>query len=184
MTTILVRSPQRADLRGFVFATTLLWFILTATVSVVTGHVWAVGFGALTAAVFTMLGLWRPQSFLWSYRVFNRLAAEVYRLTAIAVGLVCFYFVIGAASLSASRLQRAKPAGSASGWRRREPLEVTSLWQSQTRKQAHGWVRGYASWATNGGRVWAWCLLPFLMILSTLQLEDEDAPSSGNYTLY
>ena len=184
MATILDRSPQRADLRGFVLATSLLWMILTAIATVGIGSVWPVGFGALMAAISLALGMWRPQSFLLPYRVFNRLGADVSRLTATAVGLVSFYFVIGSASLVGSRLQRAKPLGLHSGWRRREPVEITSLWRAPSRRQPHGWVSDYASWVSSSERLWAWCLWPFLMILSAVELEDEDIVSEGNYTLY
>jgi hypothetical protein len=184
MATILQRSPQRADLRGFVLATSLLGMILTTIATVAIGRLWPVGFGALVAALSLALGMWRPQSFLMPYRVFNRLAADVSRLTATAVGLVSFYFVIGSASLAGSRLQRAKPARVHSGWRRREPVEVTSLWKGPMKRQPHGWVSDYASWASSGERLWAWCLLPFLMMLSAVALEDDDIVSEGNYTLF
>ena len=34
-----------------------------------------------------------------------------------------------------------------------------------------GWVRNYASWASAGTHLWVWCLLPVLMILSTVEAE-------------
>ena len=183
-TICLDRSPQRADLRGFVIATAVVGCTLAASVTVATGRVWPAAVGALTAALFVAIGLWRPKTFLWPYRVFNRLASDVSRLTAIAVRLVCFYLVIGGAGLVASRLQQAKPAELTSGWRRRGPLEITSLWQSPTRRQPRGWVRDYVSWGTTGANLWVWCLLPFLMVLSTVEVEDEGAVPTGNYTLY
>jgi hypothetical protein len=178
------RSPQRADLKGFVVANALLWFGLAAGVTLVTGRTWPVGVGALTAAMLLAVGLWRPQACLWPYRIFNRLATDVSRLTAIAVRLVCFYLVIGSAGLVASRLQRARPAEKTSGWRQRGPVEITTLWRSPTIRRPNGWVRNYASWATTGTHLWVSCLLPFLMILSTVDAEEEGAVSSGNYTLY
>jgi hypothetical protein len=52
------------------------------------------------------------------------------------------------------------------------------------KRQPHGWVSDYAAWASSGERLWASCLLPFLMILSAVALEDDDIVSEGNYTLY
>ncbi|MGH9147239.1 MAG: hypothetical protein ACRD1Q_11055 [Vicinamibacterales bacterium] len=180
----LERSPQRADLKGFAVATALLWCVLAASVTVWTGIVWPVVIAALTSAMSVAIGLWRPEHFLLPYRVFNKLASMVSRLTAAAVRLVCFYLVIGGAGLVRSRLQQGKPDGPTSGWQPRGPLEITSLWQSPTRRRPNGWVRNYASWATTGANLWVWCLLPFLLILSTVELEDEGVTSTGNYTLY
>jgi hypothetical protein len=180
----LARSPQRADLRGFVVATAALWIGLAIVVTVITGSYWALSVGLLTAGGYLALGLWRPGTCHWLYRVFNRLASTVGRLTAIAVRFVCFHLVLRSVGLMGSRLQRARPARMISGWQPRGGLEVTLLKGSKTRGRRHGWVRDYASWASSGSNCWVWCLLPFLVVLSTVELDDENGVSAGNYTLY
>jgi hypothetical protein len=178
------RSPQRADLRGFAVAATLLWLFVAAGVSVLTGHRWVPGVAALASMSVLTLALWRPQLCLLPYQIFNRLTTDVSRVTAAAVRLVSFYLIIGGAGLVASRLQRATPAEVTSGWQRRGPVEVTTLWRSPAGTRSRGWVRDYTSWAGKWTNLWVWCLLPFLMILSTVEVEEESAVSSGNYTLY
>jgi hypothetical protein len=180
----LVRSPQRADLRSFAVATAVLWVMLAATASVATRRIWPIGVAGLTAVTIVALGVWRPQRLLWPYRMFNGLASPVSRLTAAAVRWVCFYVIIGGAGLAGSRLQQVRTAGLTSGWRRRGRLEITTMWQSTTVRRPNGWVRDYAKWAITRTNRWAWCLLPFLMILSTVEAEEEDELSGGNYTLY
>ena len=180
----LERSPQRADLKGFVVATAMLWCVLTAGATVGTGLVWPIAIAALASAMLVALGVWRPEIFLLPYRVFNKLASMVSRLTAAAVRLVCFYLVVAGAGLVRSRVQKGKPDGPTSGWRPRGPLEINSLWKSPTKRRPNGWVRNCASWATTSPHLWVWCLLPFLMILSTVELDDEGAVSTENYTLY
>jgi hypothetical protein len=178
------RSPQRADLRGFAVAAILLWLLVAAGASVLTGSRWVFGVAALVSMSVLTLALWRPRLCLLPYRIFNRLTTDVSRVTAAAVRLVSFYLIIGGAGLVASRLQRAKPAEVTSGWQRRGPVEVTTLWRSPAIKRSRGWVRDYMSWASKWTNLWVWCLLPFLMILSTVEVEEENAVRSGNYTLY
>jgi hypothetical protein len=183
-TNFLDRSPQRADLRGFAVAAILLWLLVAAGASVLTGSRWVFGVAALVSMSVLALALWRPRLCLLPYRIFNRLTTDVSRVTAAAVRLVSFYLIIGGAGLVASRLQRAKPAEVTSGWQRRGPVEVTTLWRSPAIKRSRGWVRDYMSWASKWTNLWVWCLLPFLMILSTVEVEEENAVRSGNYTLY
>jgi hypothetical protein len=179
------RSPQRADLRGFVVAVALLWLIVAAVVSVLTGYRWPVGVAALTSAGALVPGLWRPRLCLLPYRIFNRLTTDVSRVMAAAVRWVSFHMVIGGAGLVASRLQQTKPAGINSGWQRRGPIEIRTMWRSPAGKRSRGWVRNYMSWASTLTNLWVWCLLPLLMILSTVEAEEEDgAAPSGNYSLY
>jgi hypothetical protein len=178
------RSPQRADLRGFAVAATLLCLVVAAGVSALTGYHWVLAVAAITSMSVLALALWRPRHCLLPYRIFNRLTADVSRVTAAAVRLVSFYLIIGGAGLVASQLQRAKPVEVTSGWQRRGPVEVTTLWRSPASKRSRGWVRDYTSWASKWTNLWVWCLLPFLMILSTVEVEEESAVSSGNYTLY
>jgi hypothetical protein len=183
-TICLDRSPQRADLKSFAVATAVLCVMLAATATIATGRIWPVGVAGLTALTIVTLGVWRPQGLLWPYRVFNGLASPVSRLTATAVRWVCFYVIVGGAGLAGSRLRQVRPAGLTSGWHRRGRLEITTMWQSTTVRRPNGWVRDYARWATTRTNLWAWCLLPFLMILSTVQVGEEDELSGGNYTLY
>jgi hypothetical protein len=46
------------------------------------------------------------------------------------------------------------------------------------------WVRAYAQWVIRTGQWWRFALLPFMMLLSTFEIDDRTNVPTNTYTLF
>jgi hypothetical protein len=190
MAIVLPNLNRRAWRRGF-------WVTLALVLGVMTGVVlwglspWQRAAAALiTTGVAAAPGLLRPRLASMPMQIWNRLARLFAHAATAWITAVCFYVVV-----------RALGRGQVSSLRLTEAAAGQSLWAPWQDAAGHagsgaagivavpsparGWAGDVAAWARSSGNLWAWCLLPFLLVLAALETGgDVEAPPPGIYTLY
>lgn len=182
-------SPNRSWLLSFWLAMSLCIGLITGALSwILISPAWA-GCGVLVALALAMSGVLRPQLLVGPYRFWNRLAVKFAGFAQMCVTGICFYIVFVAVGRTGASLGLAHPnSNSESLWTPRETL-VSSAYISHDRATSkglrqRGWFDTFLPWAIRSGNVWACCLLPFLILLRTLETGEESGFPSNTYTLY
>ena len=181
--------PGRAWLQSFWMAMSLT---SGAMVSIVCGLLispWWFASGAAFAVVMAVPGLLWPQLASPPYRAWNKLARGVVRVARLWVTGVCFYIICVTVGLTGSYARLARPTSHESLWvARRTPASAAygGGYDGVPREFARkGWIRAYFAWARQSGNVWAVCLLPFLILLSATENdENQNRIASNIYTLF
>jgi len=182
---VLPHQGQRAWVRAF-------WLAMAFWAGLVVGLVMpgSPGWCALTAVVAVVLvgcvPLARPREARWLYRLWVRASRLYARLARFALLTLCYGIVLVAgAAGSALRLRR--PMHGESLWEARRTLP-TDAYRSQyegagSSAVGHRW-RAILAWAAQSGNAWALALVPFLLVVAALDM-DEGAPYPvGIYTLF
>lgn len=142
----------------------------------------AVLLGIAVAGAFRL----RPRDGAALYRLWGR-AARLYAKVVRRVLLMLCHAVISLAGLAGTSLVLARPAANRSLWHARETLP-TSAYGSQFEAAGPGWTgrpwRALVDWAVRSRNVWLIALVPFLVILSLLETEEESRYPAGIYTLF
>ena len=183
----LLPRPRRAWLTSFGCTVASVLLLLAILLSL---H------GESTAILFLMTSLalvstisayaW-PQVWSMAYRAWNKLARHYSQFARLYLLGLC-YMIISSISLAgpASAFSRKSVAGS--GWIARHPSvrpSYNGLEHIQGGQGKHpGWVHSYVSWATTSRQLWTLTLLPFLIVLSLFEANDEKGISSSTYTLF
>jgi hypothetical protein len=133
-------------------------------------------------------GMLRPQALSLPYRAWNRLASEISHLARLWVMGICFYLVLVAVGRAGSSLRLHRPGSTESLWMPRGTL-VPDAYGSQHAAPAKGslttgWISSYLSWTVQTRNFWACFLLPFFILLSALESEQESTVSTDLYTLF
>jgi len=109
------------------------------------------------------------------------------RARALIMG-ICYFVIFVAVGLAGSRILIAPPVAIKSIWvprRTLAPGEYASQYDSETKEvPAENWISAFLSWAKRSGNLWACCLLPFLVLLSYFETDEESSVSGNIYTLY
>ncbi len=184
---IIARHPRRAYLRSFWISLCLvlgtagallagLWSAsLDTTVLLVTGMLAVALFGYLYPPIAK-----RPYAAM--YHCF-----EYYgQLLRFCLKLVCFFLVFVAVGRAGSKLPVApRPAGSMWLPRSSTPAEeFDSEFEGTQGDENPHWTATYLAWAHRSGNGWAVMLLPFLVLLSVLEPEEERSFPANIYTLF
>jgi len=175
-------SPTAVWLRSF-------WLVMSLSSGLLVGALAALFFsapwftpGIIAALGLALPGLMWPQSVSMPYRAWNKLAYLYTRYASNGLLLIWFYLVFRAVGHSgSSSLRLVRPLAAKSLWVPREVQTVTPSHGSQhtTIEEAlhRSWVSAFLTWATSTSNWWAYCLLPFFMLLAPLVREHEDSPS-------
>jgi len=182
MTFSLPSSPTTVWLRSF-------WLVMSLSSGLLVGALSALLFsfpwyalGIVVALGLALPGLLRPQRASMPYRAWNTLAHIYIRYAYNGLLLIWFYIVFMAVGHSgAPSLRLAHPLAAESLWVLRGVEAVTSSHGSHhtTIEEAlhRSWVSAFLAWATRTSNWWAYCLLPFFMLLAPLVRElDDDSP--------
>lgn len=176
----LPKPPRRAYLRAF-------WILLS---TVATGMLFALGsffpilrlegFGLVIPFLFLLVGIMWPGVASLPYRVWNRLVPLISRGLQAYLLSILYFVVFSAVGKAGSNLvlRRADPRN---GWL---PYSEAINTCAETSHPSAGWIRNYLKWATQSPNGWLYVLLPFLLLVSALELEEEKAPPTNIYTLY
>jgi hypothetical protein len=145
--------------------------------------------GAVLALVMAVPGLVRPQIASLPYRAWNRLARQFVRVARLWATGVCFFIVFVTVGLTGSHARLAPPTPNGSLWLARRPLEPTASGYAcdgvPHEFVQKGWITAYCAWARQSDNLWAVCLLPFLLLLSSLENDENQNPVAANiYTLF
>ncbi|MEE9569586.1 MAG: hypothetical protein V3W37_09385 [Candidatus Binatia bacterium] len=181
--------PRRsAWLKGFSVVISTFSGALIGVISWLLGFLPLFGVGVFLAIVLVLSALKWPQAISKPYRAWNKLAQNVARGMELYLSGICFYVIVGVVSLAGSSLERNPSRNIQSEWQPREMLiPGPHRSQSEVSKEScgrKGWIRTYVSWAINSGNWWAVSLLPFLILLKTLESGRHPEISSDTYTLF
>lgn len=185
---ITLPSVRRASLRSFWLAICLSGgLLLSVVLSLLVSFRWAVLAVGL-AFVLALPGYLWPQLISLPYRVWNRLARDFARCASLLLMSICFYIILVAVGRAGSSLSLARPTATQSSWVPRETLAPTTYNNQHgiptEGSLSQGWIATLFSWALHSGNLWTCCLLPFLMLLSLFETEEENSAPTDIYTLF
>ena len=178
-------SPRRAQFCAF-------WLVqsaCTAFLAMIVGGVLGVRRYMLLGIIFGLLmalpGLWRPHAIASLYRAWNRWA-ERYALGARMLLLrICYYVVFTPVGCDGSIIR--PDAKCQSLWMPRttlSPNAYVSQYDLTLPGFSRSWAIGYLGWAYKSGNIWAWGLLPFLILIAALETQRSKAYPVSIYTLF
>ncbi len=185
---LLPLHPRRAWLQSF-------WIVMCSMIGLLAGGCLAVRLGipwiaagVLAGALLSAIGFLVPTVARGPYRLWFRVTDFYFRMVRLAVKTVCYFVVFVVVGRRKSSLLCDRPTAMASIWVPRHTLPVTNYpheYEGETREvKQRPWVSVYLSWARSTGHGWAISLLPFLLLLSVLEPEQERAFPAGIYTLF
>lgn len=179
--------PRRAWLTSFglvVSGMILLGFVLAASYH---QSMSLFGGGAcLTVALVLSASLW-PWVWTIPYRAWNKMGRHYGEIARFYLLGLC-YVIVSAIGVAGPSKDFTRNARSGSGWIERElGPRLTGegrLQHEQNAQLGRGWIRAYTLWAMRSGQLWRLALLPFLILLSTLDLDEESHVPTKTYTLF
>ncbi len=187
---LLPYPPRRAWLMSFWLVISVLSGLVFGALSslLISSRWFWIGF-IVTLSLFT-LGLAQRHAISVLYNLWNKMAGFYMRASRVVLKGICFYLIFGVIGRTGTSLRLARPASDASMWVPRGtlvPSAYLGTYCSSTKAdQNKSWIRSYLSWARQSRNLWAACLLPFLVLLRTVECEDEERPfyPTDVYTLY
>ncbi|HEX9665703.1 MAG TPA: hypothetical protein VGA95_04000 [Thermodesulfobacteriota bacterium] len=146
------------------------------------------GVTVILALMFTLLGFLQRQVASIVYEAWNRVARRFTRVARIVLMGICFYIIFVAVGRTGSSLGLARPTSGRSMWVPRKTLQPIGYphQYNVSRKELpqRGWIPTFLSWAAQSGNFWAFCLLPFLILLRFLETEEESNFPNNIYSLF
>jgi hypothetical protein len=181
--------PHRAWLLSFWLTISLCSALLIGLLSaLLISPLWC-GVGVIPVLGLACTGLLWRQAIRRAYALWNRLARYFGRAAQLLLMGICFYIIVVSVGRTGSALRLARPSSTTSLWVPRGTL-TPSAYLSQHghtdgASQQQGWIATFLSWAPQSGNVWALSLLPFLILLSALQIDQKKSNFPANiYTLF
>jgi len=178
-------APRRAHLRAF----GLIQGIYGALLVTIAGEISGLGVNKLLASLIGLLiaaatYLW-PQIITRFYKLWMISAAGYSRLAQKFLLRICYYFVIVPAGLGRSPVTGTPPK---SGWSARasfSPMTYDSPYDEQFPGCERSGVAGYyPGWSARSGNLWTLGLLPFLILIASLDDKPAERYSGHIYTLF
>ena len=141
-----------------------------------------------TAAVLVGLMPLMNAKFAWRvYGAWNRRVVHPFaRVASRCVLAVCFAVIGLAARAGRVRLPLATDSAAASLWTTRRSLDPSEYRHVFVTATAHTgrWIVDYASWGWRTRNAWALSLIPFLIMLRFLPVDEERIEQANIYTLF
>lgn len=180
--------PRRAWLQSFWIVTcSTSGFFVGGLLAVQLGSMWLAA-GLLAGGLLSYIGFLFPAVTLGPYRLWFRILDLYCRVVRLAVKVVCFFVIFVIVGRRKSSLCVDRPTDKASIWLPRTTLPSANYPHEYEGEigpaRLRSWVSVYAAWARSSGNGWAITLLPFLLLLSLLEPEQERAFPAGIYTLF
>ena len=182
----MAKRPSHDDLTAFAFAVAVVSGILAGLLALAAGG-GTIGFVITAVLILLLLAGWgyrSPTAFLQTYRKWNGLARRFAALAQRFTMAVTFHLVFTLVSLGGARFAKSA-RGADSGWGEKAtpglkdqlgyvaPATTPELWQERLRR----WSRGRPS-------RWSLFLLPFLVLLDSLEGQAAVRTTEDIYTLY
>jgi len=181
----LPNTLRRAELRSFCLA---ISGIVLATLALLASFSSAARYAALATICACLLGLMFPPLVRLPYRIWNKSAKLFTRFAHYYVLGVVFHILVRVMSLAVTSAEFSQGRHSPSCWVPRasvSPASYRSLYQmSEDNSPRAPWPFTVLGWAWQTANIPAMCLLPFLLMLSTFQPEEESGKISDIYTLF
>lgn len=149
---------------------------------------YGIGIGVIIFLVLHVVGRrWKSVASLF-YAKWNQLAKGYANISRWWIERIFFFLILRTVGLwdSSSPLSLSSPT--CSMWKRRNTLfpdsEKKHFSNNLSQRRSKGWVGEYVSWAWKSGNVWAVWLIPFLLILTPLEMDEPSARADNIYTLF
>ena len=188
MRIILPSQPRRIELISFWLAFSISFALLISILLWLLSFPLWFGVGAILGLGPALFGILRPASVSLPYGFWNRMAGYFARRARVLIMGICYFVIFVTVGLAGSRILIAPPVAIKSIWvprRTLAPAEYASQHDSETKEApAENWIFAFLSWAKRSGNLWACCLLPFLVLLSYFETDEESSVSGSIYTLY
>jgi hypothetical protein len=182
MLTLPAFPPRRAWIWAFWLAFSLsagvsCALLLAATIS----WQWVIAAPAI-AGLLLFAGWIDARIVEYPYRAWNKLAREFTRVGRLWVLAVLYYGVFMPVGWAGSLMRVAAPKSGESLWTEHSPFcEDIRFSACGTQK----WLTAYLSWCRPSRNRWAIWLVPFLLLLTILETEEQtDSVPTNTYTLY
>ena len=182
---VLPGSPRRAVVQAF-------GLMLAAWTAIVAGMLPPLTVGPriaaalLAAAIVLVFFRLCPAQAQAVYGLWVR-ASRLYAKIARQIVLILCHAVITAVGLAGTSLTLERPAPGRSLWQARQSLPVaayTSQFEAAGPAWAHRPWRALFDWAVRSRNVWLVLLVPFLILVSVLDTEEQRRYPAGIYTLF
>jgi hypothetical protein len=142
----------------------------------------------ITAAFAVIVGFWVPSVMSSAYDLWRTLTRHYIRLARLWSIGVCFYVILGITGSTKANLLLQRPPDSFSMWAnwKNTEAEIYSKPDDMSKKRAYirNWLTSFLDWAANPRHVWAYSLLPFVILLRLAEGEQQKQFPTNIYTLY
>lgn len=143
--------------------------------------------GGMAAVLIALMPVMHA-GFAWRvYAAWNRRLVHPFaRVASRCVLGVCFAVIALAARAGRSRMSLGRDTEAATLWTTRRSLDSSEYHHVFVTKASHTgrWTADYAGWAWRTGNLWALSLIPCLIMLRFLPLNDERPDQADIYTLF
>jgi len=143
--------------------------------------------GLIAVPVLALPGLLWPQLAILPYGAWNKLAATFARYARTWLMGICFYVIVVAVGRSGASLRLSRPDAGQSLWLRRQDSTGGQNGFERvvaTDEQSRSWIHNFLKWSAKSRSLWACGVLPFLILLSALDHEEENTVPKEIYTLF
>jgi len=185
---ILLPSVRPAYLKSFSITLGLLSGLLISVLSYWLNLGVLFPFVVVLAVGFPLLGLLWPKIMSQPYRLWNVAANYFARAARLFLMGVCFYIILLAVGRAGTSMNLARPRPDESLWLSKKTLSPDTYAYEFAASGKHftkpGWLRSYLCWASGSGHVWAFFLVPFLAMLSAVEIYRDRRFPAGVYTLF
>jgi hypothetical protein len=181
----LERRPSHDDLAAFGFAVSVMTGLAVGLLAAVAGAGW-LGAGVLTlmtVLIVTGWGTLQPTVFTMPYRKWNGLARRFANVAQRFTMAVTFHLVFTTVALVGARFT--KSGRGVSGWSHKEaPRLRTQLGYVPPAGEPAEWPDRLRRWSRGQPSRWSLFLLPFLVLLDSLEGQTAVSTAEDIYTLY
>jgi len=187
---MILPSPERAHIKAFWVVMTVMGTGMLLAASLIFGNVWTLVSSVVIGGVSLIYGLLEiNMRVLWiAYKVWNKMATLTASGLQTAIIAISFFMMFTLVGRFGSTLRMNPPEARDSLWVPRQATPVgayeslSGFPETPTRRKH--WASCFVTWAAQSQNYWSWFLLPFLYVLSLLEVEQEDSVPQGIYTLY
>lgn len=188
MMMMLPSPPRRGSVRSF-------WLVISVLAGSLSGALAAVFLsaqwfvmGLVLVPMIALPGLVWPRAVSGVYEAWNGVAGFYCRAARVLVKGICFYLVLAPANWTSSSLRLRRPPSGQSLWTPRRTLPAMTYGSQYDGGGGDslrtGWILRLLSWTVRSGNIWALSLLPFMVMLSALETDEEISFPSNIYTLF
>jgi hypothetical protein len=143
--------------------------------------------GLIAVPFLALPGLLWPPVAIPAYAVWNKLAREFARYARTSLMGICFYVIVVAVGRSGASLRLSRPDSGQSLWvRRQDSTGARNGFERviATDESSKNWIRNFFRWSARSRNLWACGVLPFLILLSALDPEQDTTVPKEIYTLF
>jgi hypothetical protein len=185
---ILLPKIRAAYLKSFALVMGLALGLIAAVLLLLPRHEEIGVVVAITGLGCAVLGFFKPSAMAKPYGLWNAVAGSFARAARLALMAICFYIVFVAVGRAGTSIKLLRPGPGDSLWSFKMPLARSAFhyeYRASTDSDRDiSWVQGYGRWAKETKQIWTLVLLPFLVMLSAVEIYVDRRFPTGVYTLF